>query len=56
MYRAVEALFRRFPEIARDIRQADKDTAPLIEKLRKVRPYSFTIHTLVNLILINRRL
>lgn len=36
MYRAVEALFRRFPDIERDVTRAKQDAQPLISKLRKV--------------------
>jgi hypothetical protein len=37
MVRAVEAVFKKFPGIERDVAQANKDPGPLISKIRKVR-------------------
>jgi hypothetical protein len=36
MYNAVEKLLRQFPDIRRDISNADKDSKPLVGKIRKV--------------------
>ena len=36
MCRAVQALFRHFPDIKHDVAQANRDTQPLISKVRKV--------------------
>ena len=36
MCRAVATLFRKFPDIKRDVARADQDTKPLISKIRKV--------------------
>lgn len=37
MLRAVEAVFKQFPDIERDVAEANKDPKPLITKIRKVR-------------------
>lgn len=37
MLRAVEAVLKKFPGMQRDVALANKDSAPLISKIRKVR-------------------